>query len=78
MSRRPLADTLARATSWPPEAQAELAAHAAEIEAVLAAGDYHSTDAELAGIDHGLAYARACRFATDEEIAAVFVRFRGA
>jgi predicted transcriptional regulator len=78
MPRHPLAETLARATSWPPEAQAELAAYAAEIEAALAAGEYQPTDTELAGIDCGLADARAGRFATDEELAAVFARHRGA
>jgi predicted transcriptional regulator len=78
MACRSLADTLSRATSWPPEAQAELAAYAAEIEAALAAGEYQPTEAELAGIDRGLADARAGRFATEEEVAAVFARFRGA
>jgi predicted transcriptional regulator len=74
----PPADTLSRATSWPPEAQAELAAYAAEIEAALVAGEYQPTEAELAGIDRGLADARAGRFATEEEVAAVFARFRSA
>jgi predicted transcriptional regulator len=73
----PLADTLARATSWPPGALAELAAYAAEIEATLAAGEYRPTDAGPAGIDRGVADARAGRFATDEEVAAVFALFRG-
>jgi predicted transcriptional regulator len=78
MPRHPLADTLSRATSWPPEPQAELAAYTAEIEVALAGGEYHATDAEPAGIDRGLADARAGRFATDEEVAAVFARHRGA
>jgi predicted transcriptional regulator len=78
MAQPSLADTLSRATSWPPEAQAELAAYAAEIEAALAAGEYQPTEAELAGIDRGLADAHAGRFATEEEVAAVFARFRGA
>ncbi len=78
MPRHPLADTFSRATSLPPEAQAELAVYAAEIGSALAAGEYHPTDGELAGIDRGLADARADRFATDEEVAAVFARFRGA
>jgi predicted transcriptional regulator len=78
MPRHPLADTLSRAASWSPEAQAELAAYAAEIEAALGVGEYPPTDAELAGIDRGLADARAGRFATEDEVAAVFARFRGA
>ena len=48
MPRHPLADTLSRAASWSPEAQAELAAYAAEIEAALGVGEYPPTDAELA------------------------------
>ena len=77
MAPRPLADTLSRAASWPVEAQVELAAYAAEIEAALVAGEYQPTEAELAGIDRGLADARAGRFATDDDVAAVFARFRG-
>lgn len=78
MANTALTDTLSRATSWPPEAQAELAAYAAEIEAALAAGEYQPTEAERAGIDRGLADANAGRFASDEEVAAVFARYRGA
>ena len=78
MALRPFFETLSRTTSWPPEAQTELAGYAADIEAALAAGGYHPTDAELAGIDRGLADARAGRFATDEEVAAVHARQRGA
>lgn len=73
-----LSEDFSRSSSWPPEAQAELAAYAAEIEAALAAGEYHPTDAELAGIDRGLADARVGRFATDEDVAAVFACHRGA
>jgi len=76
MSARPLADTLARASTWPPEAQAELVTYAAEIEAALAAGEHIPTEAELTGIDRGLADARAGRFATDDDVAAAFARPR--
>ena len=76
MSPNPLTEALTRATTWPAEAQAELTAYAEEIEAGLTAGTYHPTDAELAGIDRGLADARAGRFATDEQVAAVFARHR--
>jgi predicted transcriptional regulator len=75
---RPLSQALARTASWPPEAQEELAAYAAEIEAALAAGEYIPTEAELAGIDRGLADARAGRFATPAQVAAVFARHRPA
>lgn len=73
---RPLADTLSRATSWPAKAQAERATYAANIKAGLAAGDYHPTAAELAGIDRGLADAEAGRFASPDHVAALFARFR--
>lgn len=78
MPHRPLTDSLTRAASWPAEAQAELAAYAAEIEAALAAGEHIPTEAELAGIDRGLVDAHAGRFATDEQVAAVFARHRRA
>ena len=78
MSPRPLTEALYRAATWPAEAQADLAAYAEEIEACLTAGTYHPTDAELAGVDRGLADARAGRFATDEQVAAVFARHRRA
>lgn len=78
MPPRTRTDVLTRATTWPAEAQAELIAYAEEIEAGLSAGTYHPTEAELAGIDRGLADARAGRFATDEQVAAVFARHRRA
>ena len=73
-----LTDAFTRATTWPAEAQAELAAYAEEIEARLTASTYRPTEAELAGIDRGLADARAGHFATDEQVAAVFARHRPA
>ena len=71
MPNRSLANTLSRAATWPAEAQAELAAYAAEIEAALAAGEYTPSDAELAGIDRG-------HVATPEQLAATFARHRPA
>ena len=78
MTPRPLSNALSRATTWPAEAQAELAAYAKGTEAGLADGTYHPTEAERAGIDRGLADARAGRFATDEQVAAVFAHHRRA
>ena len=78
MSHTRLSESLLRATAWPPEAQAELAAYAAEIEAGLAAAEHNPTPAECAGIDHGLADARAARFATPDQLAATFARHRPA
>jgi predicted transcriptional regulator len=73
-----LIDTIKRAGSWPSEAQEELARYAEEIEASLKGGVYHATDGELAGIDRGLADARAGRFASEQDIAAVFAKHRPA
>ena len=78
MPNRSLANTLSRAATWPAEAQAERAAYAAEIEAALAAGEYTPSDAELAGIDRGLADARAGHLATPEQLVATFARHRPA
>jgi predicted transcriptional regulator len=73
-----LKDVLARAESWPKDAQAELAAIALEIEAELAGDKYHASPEELAGIDRGLRAAREGRFATDAEIDAVLAKHRHA
>ena len=67
-----LTDTLKRAESWPNEAQEELAAYAMEIEARLKGGVYHATTAELEVIDRGIASARDVRFASEQDIAALF------
>jgi predicted transcriptional regulator len=48
------------------------------IEDALSAADYELTEEDLRAIDEGLADARAGRFASDEEIKALFDRFRGA
>jgi predicted transcriptional regulator len=48
------------------------------IEDALAAADYELTEEDLRAIDEGLADARAGRFASDEEIKALFDRYRGA
>jgi len=71
-----LDDVLKRARNWPQSAQEELAAIASEIETELSAGSYKPTRAELAGIERGLADAEAGRFATDDEVGAVFAKHR--
>ena len=43
-----------------------------------AAGRYHATPAELAGIDRGVKAAREGRFATDEQVEAVIAKHRPA
>ena len=66
---------LERAASWPEEAQAELVRFMIDTEAKHF-GVYRLTDEERAAIRKGLDDARAGRFASDEEVAEVFARFR--
>jgi predicted transcriptional regulator len=77
MTAKKLKDVLERVAAWP-EAQAEAAELALEIDAGLGigAGKYHATPEELAGIDRGLKAAREGRFATDEHIEALFKKHR--
>ena len=70
-----LQDALKEAETWPEEAQEELADAAIEIAAAMK-GKYRASDAELAGIDRGLADARRKRFATEDEVRAAFGKFR--
>lgn len=76
MTAKALADALRRVETWPQEAQEELAEIALEIDASLKGEKYHATAEELAGIDRGLKAAREGRFATDEEVDAVFAKHR--
>ena len=76
MAAKVLRDVLERAETWPEEVQAELAEIALGIDASLKGGKYHATAEELAGIDRGIKAAREGRFATDEEVAAVFAKHR--
>ena len=76
MTTKALEEVLQRAESWPQEAQEELAEFALEIDARLQGGKYHATPDELAGIDRGLKAAREGRFATDEQVEAVFAKHR--
>jgi predicted transcriptional regulator len=78
MTAKKLKDVLERAETWPEAAQAELAELAPEIDAGLGAGKYHATPEELAGIRRGLKDAREGRFATDEQIEALFKKHRPA
>lgn len=76
MTIRALKEAMQRAEAWPEDAQAELAALALEIEASLKGGKYRATPAELAGVDRGLQAAQDGRFATDEEVEAVYAKHR--
>ncbi len=71
-----LTDLFERARSWPTKAQEELEQLALEIEAELGAGTYTPTPEELAGIQRGLEDVAAERFATDEQVEAVFAKHR--
>ena len=78
MIAKHLTDAMKGVEAWPSEAQDELAGYAAEIEAGLSGGVYHATDDELAGINRGIASARAGRLASEQDVAAVFSKYRPA
>lgn len=78
MKSKTLTEVLERVETWPEWAQRELALLALlalEIEQGMH-GEYHATSEELKAIDEGLADVRAGRFATEEEVEAVFAKFR--
>ena len=67
---------LQRVQSWPDEAQEELAQIVSEIEAELNDSPYHPSPAELLGVARGLRDAAEGRFASPEEVEAVFAKYR--
>jgi predicted transcriptional regulator len=77
MKQNPLADILERAESWPAHVRDELADFARELEAGVNGDAYQPTLDELAGIDRGLRAADDGRFANDDDVAAVFAKYRG-
>lgn len=72
-----LKNVLSRAESWSEQDQEELAQVALEIEA-RQHGAYHASPEELRAIDDALAAVARGEVATDEEVEAVFARYRGA
>jgi hypothetical protein len=78
MTVKALKESIRRAETWPDEAQEELAGIAMEIDATLKGGPYNATPEELKAIDRGLKAAREGRFASDEEVEAVFAKRRRA
>jgi predicted transcriptional regulator len=78
MTAKVLKEAMQRVETWPERAQEELAEIALEMDASLKGGKYHATPEELAGIDRGLKAAREGRFATDQEVEAVFAKHCGA
>jgi hypothetical protein len=64
-----------RAAAWPEEAQAELVRFMIDTEAKHF-GVYRLDDEDRARIERSLAAARRGEFATDEEVEALFKRYR--
>jgi hypothetical protein len=77
MKTKKLTEVLERIEAWPPEAQNQLADFALELDAGLSDDIYEPTPEELAGIERGLRAAAEGRFATDQQVEAVFAKFRG-
>jgi len=75
MNKR-LETLIERVAALPEEAQDELLDHVALIEA-RRSGVYRLSDDERAAVRRGLEEARQGKFATDEEVEAVFRRYRG-
>jgi predicted transcriptional regulator len=66
---------LERIADWPEEAQAELVQSIVDIE-TKHLGVYKPNPDERAAIERGLEEMRQGKFASDEEVAAVFNRYR--
>jgi hypothetical protein len=76
MRSKALEEAMLRIEAWPEAAQEELAEIAFEIDARVSGSQYRATPEELAGIDRGLKAAREGRFATDEQVEAIFAKHR--
>jgi hypothetical protein len=72
-----LKQVLERASTWPLAAQEELTRTAQEIDAEQH-GVYEATDEELRDIDEALAEIERGEIATDDEVEAVFAKYRRA
>jgi predicted transcriptional regulator len=70
-----LKNILERVETWPQSAQDELTQVALEIEAEIS-GTYDASPEELEAIDRGLRDAAEGRFATEEQVEAVFAKYR--
>ncbi|MEA2979757.1 MAG: hypothetical protein QOF09_1580 [Alphaproteobacteria bacterium] len=77
MKTKMLTEVLERVETWPAHVQDELAEIALELDAGVKETEYQPTPEELAGIDRGLRAAAEGRFATDQQVEAVFAKFRG-
>ncbi|HXQ68162.1 MAG TPA: hypothetical protein VN980_16440 [Alphaproteobacteria bacterium] len=65
-----------RVETWPEEAQEQLAELALEIDAELARDVYQASQEELRAIDEALDEIDQGEVASEEEVAAVFAKFR--
>jgi len=75
MTKQGLDILLERVATWPLEAQEELLRSLAEIEK-RHLGIYRLNDQERAAVRRGLQEMREGKLASDEEVAAVFARYR--
>lgn len=75
MTRDQIDAILERVRSWPPERQEDAANVLLAMEAEGTA-PYELSEEERADLEEGLAEADRGEFATEEEVAAVFARFR--
>jgi len=76
MKTKELKNLLERAETWPEQAQDELVQVGREIEAEIGQGVYRLSEDERKGIERGLAAMREGRFASDEQVAAIFRKAR--
>jgi hypothetical protein len=76
MKTKKLTEVLERVEGWPPDAQNELAEFALQLDAGFRDGEYQPSPEEFAGIDRGLRAAAEGRFASDEQVEAVFAKFK--
>lgn len=75
MTKADLDAVLDRVKTWPPERQEEAMHVLLEMEAE-ANGVYELSEEELAEIEEGMAEIRRGEYASDEEVAALFNRYR--
>jgi hypothetical protein len=75
MTNEQISALLERASEWPEEAQAELVQAMIEIEAKYG-GVYQLDDGEHAALAESAEDVQLGRFASDEDVAAVFARIR--
>jgi hypothetical protein len=76
MNTKKPTDILERIEAWLPETQNQLADFSLDLEAGLSDREYEPTPKEFAGIYRGLRAAAKGRFATPQQVEAVFAKFR--